>query len=139
MGSMKYHGRRLGDVPKKTGRLTGRGLAEIVNLLECKLAWYGFRSVEIGPFVKVNRHTISIDLSQRGACWVASRSTVSRAPSRGQLGTSSLLVPTNGGAIRPWEVIWMLFVSGSGTLRKPYGRRGCVERTLSLRAGATRP
>jgi hypothetical protein len=80
-GSMKYHGtaptgklrrlrdceRRLGGVPKKEKRLTGRSLAEIVNLLECKLAWYGFRAVEIGPFVKVNRHTISIDLSQRGA------------------------------------------------------------------------
>jgi len=82
-GSMKYHGtaalgglnellnrdrkRRLGDVPEKTGQLTGRSLAEIVNLLEVKLAWYGFRSVEIGPFVKVNRDTISIDLSQRGA------------------------------------------------------------------------
>ena len=82
-GSMKYRGtaalgglnerlnrdrkRRLGGVPQKAGQLTGRGLAEIVNLLECKLAWYGFRSVEIGPFVKVNRHTISIDLSQQGA------------------------------------------------------------------------
>jgi hypothetical protein len=79
-GSMKFRGtaasgglnglvnqdrkRGLGDVPEKAGQLTGRGLAEIVNLLECKLAWYGFRSVEIGPFVKVNRHTISIDLSQ---------------------------------------------------------------------------
>jgi len=59
--------RRLGGVPEKERRLTGRGLAEMVNLLECKLAWYGFRSVEIGPFVKVNRHTISIDLSQGGA------------------------------------------------------------------------
>jgi hypothetical protein len=59
--------RRLGGVPEKEKQLTGRGLAEIVNLLECKLAWYGFRSVEIGPFVKVNRHTISIDVSQRGA------------------------------------------------------------------------
>jgi len=59
--------RRLGGVPEKGEQLTGRGLAEIVNLLECKLAWYGFRSVEIGPFVKVNQHTISVDLSQRGA------------------------------------------------------------------------
>jgi len=51
---------------EKTEELTGRDLAEIVKLLECKLAWWGFRSVEVGPFVRVSHHTISIDLLRAG-------------------------------------------------------------------------
>src|SRR6516225_6258387 len=53
---------------EKTEELTGRDLAEIVKLLECKLAWWGFRSVEVGPFVRVSHHTISIDLLRAGGC-----------------------------------------------------------------------
>ena len=51
-----------GGCSEKSGKLTGRDLAEIVKLLECKLAWWGFRSVEVGPFIRVGDHTISIDL-----------------------------------------------------------------------------
>jgi hypothetical protein len=46
--------RRRGGVPEKDEQLTGRGLAEMVNPLRCRLAWYGFQSVEIGPFVNEN-------------------------------------------------------------------------------------
>ena len=56
----------LGGNSEKREELTGQDLAEIVKLLECKLAWWGFRSVEIGPFVKVSPHTISIDLLRSG-------------------------------------------------------------------------
>jgi hypothetical protein len=50
------------DIPE----LTGSDLAEIVGLLECKLAWYGFRSVKVGPFIRVNDNTVSIDLLNHG-------------------------------------------------------------------------
>src|SRR5262245_36701164 len=46
--------------------LTGSDLAEIVGLLECKLAWLGYRSVKVGPFIRVNDNTVSIDLLNRG-------------------------------------------------------------------------
>ncbi len=46
--------------------LTGRDVAEIVELLERKLAWFGFRSVKVGPFVRVKDNTVSIDLLDRG-------------------------------------------------------------------------
>jgi len=46
--------------------LTGSDLAEIVGLLECKLAWLGYRSVKVGPFIRVNDDTVSIDLLNRG-------------------------------------------------------------------------
>jgi hypothetical protein len=46
--------------------LTGRDLAEIVELLEVKLAWFGFRSVKVGPFIRVKDDTVSIDLMHRG-------------------------------------------------------------------------
>ena len=52
----------LAGSSEKREELTGRDLAEIVRLLECKLAWWGFRSVELGPFIRVGDHTISIDL-----------------------------------------------------------------------------
>jgi hypothetical protein len=53
---------RTSEIPE----LTGGDLAEIVGLLECKLAWYGFRSVKVGPFIRVNDNTVSIDLLNRG-------------------------------------------------------------------------
>ena len=56
----------LGGSSEKSGELTGRDLAEIVKLLECKLAWWGFRSVKVGPFVRVGHHAISIDLLLAG-------------------------------------------------------------------------
>lgn len=46
--------------------LTRRDLAEIVELLECELAWFGFRSVTVGPFIRVKGNTVSIDLLDRG-------------------------------------------------------------------------
>jgi hypothetical protein len=50
--------------PRK--QLTGRDLADIVRLLECKLAWYGFRSVKVGPFIRIQGHRVFIDLLDRG-------------------------------------------------------------------------
>jgi hypothetical protein len=53
--------------PRK--QLTGRDLAqlaEIVKLLECKLAWYGFRSVKVGPFIRIQGRKVLIDLLDRG-------------------------------------------------------------------------
>ena len=46
--------------------LTGRDLAEIVDLLKLKLAWYGFRSISLGPVIKVQEHIISVDLTDKG-------------------------------------------------------------------------
>lgn len=46
--------------------LTGQDLAEIVEGLKRKLAWYGFRSVALGPFIKLKDDTIAIDLFVRG-------------------------------------------------------------------------
>ncbi len=51
---------------EKTSALTGRNIAEIVELLECKLAGFGFRSVKVGPFIRVKDGTVSIDLMDRG-------------------------------------------------------------------------
>jgi hypothetical protein len=56
----------LAGSSEKREELTGRDLAEIVKLLECKLAWWGFPFVEIGPFIRVSHHTISIDLLRAG-------------------------------------------------------------------------
>jgi hypothetical protein len=56
----------LAGSSEKREELTGRDLAEIVKRLECKLAWWGFRSVELGPSITVSRHTISIDLRRAG-------------------------------------------------------------------------
>jgi hypothetical protein len=50
----------------KSEGLTGRDLAEIVDLLKRKLAWYGFRSIALGPVVKVQEQIISVDLMDRG-------------------------------------------------------------------------
>jgi hypothetical protein len=46
--------------------LTGKDLAEIVKLLERKLAWFGLRSVKVGPFVRVKDNTVSVDLIDCG-------------------------------------------------------------------------
>lgn len=46
--------------------LTGRDLAEVVRLLKCKLAWYGFRSVRVGPFIRMRGRKVLIDLLDRG-------------------------------------------------------------------------
>jgi hypothetical protein len=46
--------------------LTGRDLAEIVDLLKRKLSWYGFRSIALGPVIKVQEQTISVDLMDSG-------------------------------------------------------------------------
>ena len=45
--------------------LTGKDLAEIVELLEHKLAWFGLRWVKVGPFVHVKDDMVSIDLIDR--------------------------------------------------------------------------
>jgi hypothetical protein len=45
--------------------LTVSDLAEIVRLLERKLAWFGFRSIKVGPFIRVNDNAASIDLLNR--------------------------------------------------------------------------
>lgn len=42
--------------------LTVADLADIVGLLERKLAWFGLHSVRIGPYVKVRNGSILIDL-----------------------------------------------------------------------------
>src|SRR5262245_24762021 len=46
--------------------LTGSDLAEIVGLVECQLAWLGYRSVKVGPCLRVTDNTVSIDLLNRG-------------------------------------------------------------------------
>jgi hypothetical protein len=50
----------------KSEELTGRDLAEIVDVLKRKFAWYGFRSIALGPVIKVQEHTISVDLMGGG-------------------------------------------------------------------------
>ena len=52
--------------PSRKGVITNRGIAEIVELVERKLAWFGFRSVTIGPFIKVTDRAILIDLLTQG-------------------------------------------------------------------------
>jgi hypothetical protein len=42
--------------------LTVADLADIVNLLERKLAWFGLHSVRIGPYVQIRNGSILIDL-----------------------------------------------------------------------------
>jgi hypothetical protein len=71
-GEERLTGLRTGGWPRpphnseKGTELTGRDLAEIVELLECNLAWFGFRSVKVGPFIRVKDDTVSIDLIDRG-------------------------------------------------------------------------
>jgi hypothetical protein len=59
--------RRLpsGNIMERRPGLTGKDLAEIVQLLERKLAWFGLRSVKVGPFVRVKDDMVSIDLIDR--------------------------------------------------------------------------
>jgi hypothetical protein len=71
-------GRNLGDRTRDVGsRKTGmdityreiatyRDIAEIVELVERKLAWFGLPSVTIGPSVKVNQRALLIDLLTQG-------------------------------------------------------------------------
>jgi hypothetical protein len=46
--------------------LTGLDLVKIIEGLKRRFAWYGFRSIELGPFVRIKDDTISIDLFIRG-------------------------------------------------------------------------
>jgi hypothetical protein len=43
-------------------QFTVKDLAELVDLLKIRLAWFGFRNVKIGPMVKVRDGIIQIDL-----------------------------------------------------------------------------
>ncbi len=53
--------------PTRNGvETTNLEVAEIVELVKRKLAWFGLRSVKIGPFVKVNDRAIVIDLLADG-------------------------------------------------------------------------
>jgi hypothetical protein len=55
-----------GNTLERTPGLTGKDLAEIVELLERKLAWFGLKSVRVGPFVRVKDDTVSIALIDQG-------------------------------------------------------------------------
>jgi hypothetical protein len=57
---------RQPEPSRKGVDITNRGIAEIVELVERKLAWFGFRSVTIGPFIKVTDRAILIDLLTQG-------------------------------------------------------------------------
>lgn len=46
--------------------MTGTDLADIVRLIERKLAWYGFTSVKVGPFIRIRGGKVFIDLLDRG-------------------------------------------------------------------------
>ena len=46
--------------------LTGTDLADIVRLIERKLAWYGFTSVKVGPFIRIRGGKVFVDLLDRG-------------------------------------------------------------------------
>jgi hypothetical protein len=46
--------------------MTGTDLADIVRLIERKLAWYGFTSVKVGPFIRIRGEKVFIDLLDRG-------------------------------------------------------------------------
>ena len=81
----------LSGSSEKGGKLTGRDLGEIVKLLECKLAWWGFRSIEVGPFIRVSDHTISIDLHLMDGGRVLCRIEVDR--------DSGLVDPSAGGTL----------------------------------------
>jgi hypothetical protein len=50
----------------KGDELTGRDLAEILDLLKRKLSWYGFSSIALGPVMKVREDIVSVDLMDRG-------------------------------------------------------------------------
>jgi hypothetical protein len=52
--------------PDQPQVLTELDLAKIVDGLKRRFAWYGFRSIELGPLVKIKDNTISIDLFIRG-------------------------------------------------------------------------
>jgi hypothetical protein len=45
--------------------LTGLDLAKIIEGLKRRFAWYGFRPIVLGPFIKIKDDTISIDLFVR--------------------------------------------------------------------------
>jgi hypothetical protein len=46
--------------------MTGTDLADIVRLIERKLAWYGFTSIKVGPFIRISGGRVLIDLLDRG-------------------------------------------------------------------------
>lgn len=53
---------QLGKQTNSGTEMTVTDLADIVGLLERKLAWFGLHSVRIGPYVKVRNGSILIDL-----------------------------------------------------------------------------
>lgn len=55
-----------GDILERTPGLTGKDLAEIIELLERKLAWFGLKSVRVGPLVRVKDDTVSVALIDQG-------------------------------------------------------------------------
>jgi hypothetical protein len=66
MTQLDIHIGRADDHRALRKELTGRDLAEVVRLLKCKLAWYGFRSVRVGPFIRMKGRKVLIDLLDRG-------------------------------------------------------------------------
>jgi hypothetical protein len=74
-GNHGDHTRKLQRLPRRDGPsrtedgsagLTGTALADIVRVIERKLAWYGFTSVKIGPFIRIAGGKVFIDLLDRG-------------------------------------------------------------------------
>ena len=57
--------RRGGSIAKAGGVMTGSDLADMVRLIERKLAWYGFTSIKVGPFIRIRGAKVFIDLLER--------------------------------------------------------------------------
>jgi hypothetical protein len=56
---------------RKTQRLPDKELADddvadMVRLIERKLAWYGFTSVTVGPYIRVEGCRVLVELIERG-------------------------------------------------------------------------
>jgi hypothetical protein len=58
--------RRIAAPSRRIREMTNRDVADIVDLVERKLVWFGLPSVRIGPFIKVNDRAILIDLLAYG-------------------------------------------------------------------------
>jgi len=65
MTQLDTHIRRADDHRAPSKALTGHDLAEVVRLLKCKLAWYGFQYVSVGPFITMKGQKVLIDLLDR--------------------------------------------------------------------------
>ena len=50
------------DMSFETNEISRCDLSKLKGLLQCRLNWYGLRSVKVGPLRELSQHTLLVDL-----------------------------------------------------------------------------